>query len=200
MRLILVTGSYGSGTTAVTGALVSMGIPSIPPFFESNDPRTVNTYESLAFKELVNLLADQSTLRVDDSKGPEFQDGLKTLLENADTGADESVVLKAPLASVCLQHISRAVETTVIMVHRPLEEVEATRKRRNWHAVYGAAGAQVIYSRLLSDLIGLNQSFLAVSYPALLEKPRVELKRIADFCQLTQGGKNLQKGIDFIRN
>ena len=175
-----------------------MGVPSIPPYFESNDERTINTFESVKFKELIYLLTHESTLRVDDSKSGVFKDGLQQLLADAGFSNNDVVVLKTPLASLCLRHISRAVDTSVIMVHRPLEEIEATRKRRNWQAVYGAAGAQVIYSRLLSDVIELNMSFLGVSYPALLANPGAELQKILQFSQLECDEKQLQQAVDFI--
>jgi hypothetical protein len=45
MKLILVTGPWSSGTTAVAGMLHEMGLNGIAPFFQTNDERTKNSFE-----------------------------------------------------------------------------------------------------------------------------------------------------------
>ena len=49
IKLILVCGPFGSGTTAVAGVLAGLGLPGIEPFV-SNDEHTPNTFESIAFR------------------------------------------------------------------------------------------------------------------------------------------------------
>jgi hypothetical protein len=50
IKLILVCGPFGSGTTAVAGVLAGLGLPGIEPYFVSNDEHTPNTFESIAFR------------------------------------------------------------------------------------------------------------------------------------------------------
>ena len=63
MKLIFVAGSWGSGTTAVIGALNGLGVPTLGPHFQSKDPRTKNTFELLPFRKLVLRYVDESTLK-----------------------------------------------------------------------------------------------------------------------------------------
>ena len=62
MKLILVCGPFGSGTTAVAGVLAGLGLPGIEPYFASNDERTPNTFESIAFRETLLRIVSEQTL------------------------------------------------------------------------------------------------------------------------------------------
>jgi ABC-type antimicrobial peptide transport system ATPase subunit len=62
MKLVLVCGPFGSGTTAVAGMLAGLGLPGIEPYFVSNDERTPNTFESIAFRETLLRIVSEQTL------------------------------------------------------------------------------------------------------------------------------------------
>ena len=60
-----VAGPYGSGTTAIAGALALAGVNSLPPHFTTNDNRTPNSYEAIKFKELVKRYVNESKFYYD---------------------------------------------------------------------------------------------------------------------------------------
>ena len=62
MKLLLVCGPFGSGTTAVAGLLANMGAVGPCPYHRTNDPRTPNSYELVAFRELVVALVSEETM------------------------------------------------------------------------------------------------------------------------------------------
>lgn len=199
MKVIFIAGSYSSGTSAVTGILDQMGVASLPPHFRTKDPLTPNSYESVAFRNLVNAYADGMKLTTDPTKAAKFVQDLRELVKNADGGPADALVLKMPLASICLPQIIEAVDPHVILVHRPLEEIEASRMRRNWAPIYGALGARLIYSKLVSDLVQMRKSYLAVSYRDLQENPRREMQRMLDFCDLSALAGRIDDAVGFVR-
>jgi hypothetical protein len=186
MKVIFIAGSYGSGTSALTGMLDGMGITSLPPHLTTEDPRTPNSFESMAFRSVVKSFANESTMSVDMSRAGLFVQRLRNLLKNADVGPASAAVLKMPLASICLPQIIEAVDPYIILVHRPMEEIEASRIRRNWEPQYGAIGAQMIYPKLYTDLSTMKKTYLAISYHDLQENARRELLRITNFCGLQE--------------
>ena len=151
MKVIFIAGAWGSGTSAVAGALDKMGITSLPPHFHTNDPRTPNSFESLAFRKLVYSFANESTLTKNMACSAKFIQGMKILMQQAKANSADAVVLKMPLASICTAQIIEAVDPYIIVVHRPLENIEASRIRRGWPSHLGAQTAQIIYSTLSND-------------------------------------------------
>ncbi len=200
MKVIFVAGSYGSGTSALAGALDKMGVGSLPPHFRTNDPRTPNSFESIAFKSLVLSYADEATMQVNPGKEKPFVQGLRKLVADADPGPANAVMLKFPLASICLPQIIEAVDPCIVLVHRPFEEIEASRIRRNWPPHLGAAGAKTIYLKLFADTILQKKSYLALSYRDLQEDGRRQLQRIMDFCGLEVGRQQVDNASRFIRS
>jgi hypothetical protein len=199
MKVIFVAGTFGSGTSAVAGALDRLGVDSMPPHFITNDLRTPNSYESMAFRELVNEFTDEPTLSLHESGADKFVQGLRDLLSQANGGSANAVVLKMPLASICVPQIIKAVDPYIIWVHRPLSEVEASRLRRKWPPLYGAAGAGVICSKLITDLIEHKKSYLAVSYLDLQKHTRREITNIMNFCGLQELGSRIDAAVEFVR-
>lgn len=157
MKLVLICGAWGSGTSVVTGALVRMGYHAPGPFFWSNDPRTPNTYECLPFIELVRKLVSGTTLELSVPSRDVVIEELAAFKENVLCNAcrqrgvsdDGPVVLKHPLSAVILNEITQVFDTRLIVVLRPLDQIEETRRRRNWSSVYGEAGAKArLYAHL----------------------------------------------------
>lgn len=60
-NIVVVLGSWGSGTTAAVGALELMGCNTCPPHFMTWDPRTPNSFEPLSLREIIiPILMNQS--------------------------------------------------------------------------------------------------------------------------------------------
>jgi hypothetical protein len=207
MKVIFIAGSWGSGTTAVIGALDKLGVPTLGPHFQSKDPKTKNTFELVAFRNLVHRYVDDAALKHRDNYRDEFLPALQQLkirlednaFPNQPDTTKRLLALKMPLASLCLPEICSTFDTRIIVVHRPLDEIDASRLRRNWGPRYGASGAQHIYGHMFNDLIQHKLSFLGVSYGDFVNNTRQSLKRVIDYCDLQYLQKNLEKAAAFVK-
>ena len=207
MKLIFIVGSWGSGTTAVIGALDSIGVPTLGPYFQSSDPKTLNTFELISFRNLINQYVDEPMLKHKDNYLDEFMPALeKYRLELEDNikpdlqdNPKKVIALKMPLASICLPEICSTFETKIIVVHRTLEEIEASRLRRNWPPLYGALGAKHIYGRVFNDLIQHKLSFLGISYHDFVNNTCESLKKIIKYCEIEYLQENLKNAEKFVK-
>ena len=207
MKVILVVGSWSSGTTALAGALVALGVPGFGPYFLSNDPLTRNTYELQPFRDVILPFVDENAVALRPQAGPQLIDALRkfrTALEDGafgpwPTGHAKRVMLKLPLASICIPQISAVFDTDIVLMLRRLQDVEASRRRRGWRAIYGQAGAQFIYSKSVNDMLQMPKSFLAISYTELVRDSRRSLERVIDFCGLHDLSTNLDRAAAFVR-
>ena len=59
MKNIVIIASWSSGSTAITGYLDKCGAYSCPPHFNTNDERTPNSYEPLAYRNELSKLFDE---------------------------------------------------------------------------------------------------------------------------------------------
>lgn len=140
VELIFIAGAWGSGTTAQTGALSAMGAPVFGPHFKLNDPKTPNSYEQTAFRDVVRKHYSDDTLSlINNDQEAFFQDLLEYASElergkfgRWKKGQTKKVVLKLPAASTIIPLLDAIFDLSVVLVHRPLEQIEATRLRRNW--------------------------------------------------------------------
>jgi hypothetical protein len=184
VNLILVCGPWSSGTTAVSGMLEQLGARGLPPYFLTNDPRTPNSFESEAFRQVIGELVDENTLsmRVDWSLA--LIGDFRARLERELAGSATPLFLKYPLSAMLLPEICQVFSTRLVYVLRPMPEIEATRQRRGWPAQYGAAGARVLYPRMFETLIDLQFPTLIVRYSELLAEPARHAATLAGFCGL----------------
>ena len=130
----------------------------------------------------------QFKARLEDNAFPNQPDPARRLL-----------TLKMPLASLCLPEICSTFDTRIIVVHRPLDEIEASRLRRKWGPLYGASGAQYIYGQMFNDLILHKLSFLGISYGDFVNNTQRSLQKIVEYCDLGHLQKNLGKAEAFVR-
>ena len=213
MKTIFVAGSWGSGTSMVTGALDRLGVSTFGPHFQSNDPKTPNTFELMPFREIILNHVDEAAMlpRERFSNLEEFSRQLSSALrrfgeqlERGEFGSwpqnmPKVVALKMPLASMCLPEIVQALSADIILVHRPLREIEASRLRRNWLAYMGSAGANRIYLKILADLMEHRLSALMVSHGDFVTNTRDWLRRIIHYCGLHFIENNIENAVNFIR-
>jgi len=208
VKIIFVAGSWGSGTTALAGALAKLGVSAFGPHFRTNDPRTPASFELIPFRNLILGFVDEATVSFKGDRSDELVAALRSFaeaLERGDHGAwsadrPKRALLKMPLATICLPQITAVFETSIILVHRRFDEIEASRKRRNWPAYFGAAGARTIYSRAISDLAQLETSYLAISYLDLKRDTEGTLQNVMEFCGLQDLRVNLPDACAFVRN
>jgi hypothetical protein len=127
MKLILVCGPFGSGTTAVAGMLAGHGLPGIEPYFVSNDERTPNTFESIAFRETLLRIVSEQTLSF--NPGVDRVAEIKRLYDQISTRGHETVFLKHPLAALLISELCNVFDARLVYVLRPFADIEATRLR-----------------------------------------------------------------------
>ena len=201
MELILVCGPWSSGTTVVAGLLERLGLRGLPPYFETKDPRTPNSFESMDFRRLIGELLDENTLRmrVDWSLAQQrLLEFRKRLEQEADAGATP-LFLKYPPSALLIPEICQVFATRLIYVLRPMQAIEATRERRNWQVQFGAAGAQVLYPPMFQALIDLEVPTYLVRYTELLRDPAAHAGQLARFCGLPADADVIARAAALVR-
>ena len=81
-----------------------------------------------------------------------------------------------------------------------LREIAASRVRRKWGPVFGAAGAKHIYGRMFNDLVEHRISFLGVSYADFINNTHQSLEEIMDYCEIESLRVNLDRAKAFVRS
>jgi hypothetical protein len=196
-KLVLVCGPFGSGTTAVAGLLAGLGLPGIEPYFVSNDERTPNTFESVEFRDTLQRIVLEPTL----SFNPNIERvaEIERLRDVVVARGHRTIFLKHALAALLIPDLGSVFDLRLVYVLRPLADIEATRRRRNWQPHTGAAGAQVIYSRMFETLI--NQSFptMVLRYPQVVADPIAATQTLARFAGLEAPAETINRAAAFVR-
>ncbi len=207
MKVILVCGPWGSGTTAVAGLLDRLGAIGFGPYLQTNDPRTPNAYEFIPFREWVRRHVSVETLSYRGSRPEDIEADLRALrgrIERQEFGAYDPaasppIFLKSPASAFLLPQICRVFDVKLISVIRPLRQIEQTRLRRGWPRHHGEMGAEVIYSHL-SRMIDLRaHPHMRVDYAEIVGSPLDLARRLAEFAELKAGPDQIQRAAGFIR-
>ena len=204
IKLILVCGSWSSGTSAVSGMLHALGIPSVPPYFTSRDERTKVTFESTLFRKTLRELINEEGLKVtaDRKKIMETLHLLKSSLEDYFKDHQEETVqlfMKDPLSAFILPEICSVFQTQLIYVLRPLKDIEETRKRRMWFDHLGEKGATVIYSKLFSVLLNYSIPTMIIKHPELIKAPKMIAVALAKLSNVNDAVK-IDSAASFVIN
>lgn len=203
MKLILICGPWSSGTTAVAGMLDQLGLNGLAPYFQTNDERTKNSFESLAFREVIDRLASEQTLelKVDRPAAvPALEEFREKLVADGAEGENQApIFLKYPLSALLIPQIAKVFETRLVYVLRPMQDIEATRKRRGWTPNLGAAGAQALYSKMFQVLVDLPIPTLIVRYPELLATRRRHAQQLAAFCGIKADKERITAAAQSVR-
>lgn len=190
MKLLLVCGPWSSGTSVVGALLARLGATGFAPYFVTYDQRTDNSYESIAFRDLVQSFASEQTLSLKPGIDPIVQlRKFHDRIVNQEFGSynerfDRPIFLKYPLAALVIPQIGEVFDTRPIYVLRPLRDIEATRRRRGWAEQYGAKGAELVYSRMFTALVNHGYPTHILRYPELLGSPFEHVRSLAHFAGL----------------
>lgn len=198
MKLILVCGPYGSGTTAIAGVLAGVGLPGIEPYFVSNDQRTRNTFESVEFRDTLMRIVSERTLSFNPEVEREAE--IKRFYDKVVPLGHSTIFLKHPLSAMLISDLGKTFDVKLVYVLRPLADIEATRKRRNWLPHMGVAGAQVIYSCMFTSLINHSFPTIIMRYSQVLADPLVAATRLVQFTGLDIQAHEIKKAAGFIRS
>ena len=198
---ILILAPYSSGSTAVTGYLARAGAYACPPFQMTNDPRTKNSHEPKALRDAICGIVQETTLQY--TRSPEnfamfFRSWLPLEEEKAKALGHTCLVMKHPLSCFVLNQIIDVCQPRIVIVGRPLDEIEKTRERRGWHPVYGRAGAVKIYDKIFTHVLSQNLSSYLVGYRDF--QNRAEIRQdLLKFCNLAPSTTELKQAEGWLR-
>lgn len=206
MKLLLVCGPFGSGTTAVAGLLARLGAIGFGPYYRPVDERTPNSHELIAFRDLILTLASEETTTL--LPGIDVKtalDKFRDRIANQELGPYDSsagipILLKHPLSALIIPQICTAFETRLIYLVRPVREIEASRRRRKWGAQYGAKAAGIIYSQMFNALINHSFPTTIVRYAELINSPLEHARRLAAFAALKSDADVMREAAAFVRS
>lgn len=204
-RLILVCGPWSSGTSALAGFLGRAGLIVPGPYVVVNDARTPATFEMQAFRQVLRGLASEQTLvrRVAPAQAlaalRDFRDGaLAEACRAAGLQDDQPVLLKHALAVLFLPELAQLFDLQLVGVLRPYEAIEETRRRRQWPAIFGQAGATRLYSEMFKYLVDAATPYCLVRYADLMADPSGVLTQLASFCRIQVSVSEQQAAIAFV--
>jgi hypothetical protein len=205
VKLLFVCGPWGSGTTAVAGLLQRLGAAGVEPYFHTNDERTVNSYESMAFRDVIVNLADQQTVSlrngadlIADSVLRKFRDQIMAGDLAAVVRARRPIFLKYPLSALLLPQICKLFDTRLVYVVRPIAEIETTRRRRDWNVELGAQGAEIIYSHMFRTFVENAFPTTIIRYQELLAAPEQHARTLSQFAGLSNSEEAIRYAASFI--
>jgi hypothetical protein len=201
IKTILVLSSYSSGSTAVTGFLEQCGAYACPPFTVTNDPLTPSPKEPLEYRNTLVSCIDEFSLRKKKPNSVFLDFFIKwhpVQSAKAAEAGSKAIVLKHPLQAFFLDEIFRVCDPKLVVVHRPFDNIEATRLRRKWHPVYGRAGARIIYNSLYSKLHETSKSYISIPYESFLGNFAIQ-DDLLSFCSLNPTPSELAEARKFLR-
>jgi hypothetical protein len=206
LKLILVSGGWSSGTTAVAGVLANVGLTGFGPYYITNDERTPNSFEFVPFRELVQSFASEPKVKVTEKSTQRINHEISLFRERVlnqefgpfDPLSSPPFFLKYPLSALLISELKAHFDIRLIVVTRPLRAIEETRLRRGWPSYLGAKGAGVIYSHLFDAILEYGLPAHFVHYPHLLRDPEPFIRSIIDFCGYAPGEARLHDAVRFI--
>ena len=205
LKTILILASYSSGSSAITGFFDRCGVHSCPPHFWTNDVKTKISYENIRLKKLIEDLVHLETKPFFQRIGnaSEFVKNFSKWYEtqkNICGGINKnSMVIKHPLMGFVLEDIAHLLQNAcLVILNRPLHEIEASRLRRKWSPVYGKEGAKLIYDKIEYVKNKLNFPYLEISYEQLCNQKKTN-EELIKFCDLGTDKRNLKVASDWLR-
>jgi hypothetical protein len=205
MKLLLVCGPFGSGTTAVAGLLARLGAIGFGPYYRLEDELTPDSHELIAFRDLTLTFASEETTTL--LPGGDVKTALEVFRDRIgnqefgpyDSSAGIPIFLKHPLAALIIPQICAAFETRLIYLVRPVRDIELSRRRRKWGAQYGAKAAGIIYSQMFNALINFSFPTTIVRYAELINAPLEHTRKLAAFAGLKSNPDVMRKAAAFVR-
>lgn len=195
ISVTVVLSSFGSGSTAVSGFLDKCGMYSCPPHQRTNDERTPNSYEPRAYRDALADCIDEFTLKPQKDI-QQFSDFFAAWLEQEKTKARDlglnHITIKHPLQTFVLPVIDKLASPKYVVVTRPFSQIEETRLRRDWHKVYGQAGARVIYNTLYAYLHESGKPYLVVPFGEFKTNETLQRQLLA-YLQLSPSEEQLMQ-------
>ena len=201
LNAVFVCGPWGSGTSLVTKLLLKVGFLGLEPYFMTNDPKTPNSYEAVAFRNLLMRYCDEEFISRKVSKDLiiseliKFQQSLTPLVADKPTEIRaRPFVFKHALSALILEELNSVFDCQFIFVKRPLEEIEAGRLRRDWRPYLGAQGAEIINGEIEKFARTHPQNSFFLDYKKLTSTPKETIQALLTFLNV----KAAENGIKII--
>jgi tetratricopeptide (TPR) repeat protein len=205
-KAIFVCGPWGAGTSLATKVLMRLGCVGKPPYFETNDPRTENSFESKEFRELLISILDEGNLSfrmTDPSQILEsvalFHDRIVLYTDEFDIGREKTFVFKQPLNAFIISQLNAIFDARFLFVLRPITDIDATNKRRGWRPVYGRAGALQIYDQMFKSIADNPITPVILQYKSILQSPLDEIRRLAKCLNIESTDSDIRAAAAAIR-
>jgi hypothetical protein len=187
--------------------LAALGAEGFGPYYATSDPRTQNSYEFNAFREIILRHASEGRVALKPNTPP-ARSALRLLhrrIEQQEFGSYEvggtvPVFFKYPLSALLIPEICETFDTHLVYVIRPLEDIEHTRQRRGWGWQFGGVGAEILYKAMHRAAPLQSHPILEVDFPALLLNRAHHARELAHFAGLMPSVESLQAAVDSVRS
>ena len=208
LTYICILAPWSSGSSALAGFLHHCGAHTCPPHLFSNDERTLNTFESLAYRNQLHKLIkiqfqdkDKCSFHPSTERGAFedfFSEWIQSQSEIATNLNKTHIVLKHALQTFALTSLTKFIKPKFIVLERPVEEIEKTRKRRNWTAEHGKLGAMSIYSETRNYFEQTKAPHFTLSFSEFRKKEKTR-EALLKFCEMSPHIDQLTNANGFLR-
>jgi len=195
--VILVSGSWSSGTSVTAQVVAALGAETPGPMFQTADPRT-EANEMMAFRDLLLSMATESSVTRHASKHQALEQIRQFEAEHLD-GTSGPIMLKHPLSALFIDELSEVFDIKILAVMRDFAAIERTRARRNWAAQFGQQGAHKIYLSLINAISETAAPAKWFKYSDLISNPIKQVTEIADFIDIKSTPSQLAAAVAVVR-
>ena len=208
LTYVCILAPWSSGSSALAGFLHHCGAHTCPPHLLSNDKRTPNTFESLAYRnklhEFIKInFPNRETCEFNPSADCSifenfFSEWIQNQSEIATNLNKTHIVLKHALQTFALNSLTKFIEPKFIVLERSIEEIERTRVRRNWSAEHGKIGAASIYFETENYLNTTKTPHFTISFDAFRKEKKTR-DALLQFCKMFPSIDQLENANKFLR-
>lgn len=198
---VMVMGGWGSGTTAVTGVLERLGLHTCPPYFITNDDRTRCSYEPLYLRQILLTHIDELTVSFKTDSNALVEEMRRWINYTISTEklSDVTMVMKHPLTAMAIPEIDRLLSPRYVLVNRPYEDIERSRLRRGWPAIFGEQGARFINQKIEDSMQLIGDRSIALEYPELIDTPERVVDELITFFGLDVDEETRNSALAYVR-
>ena len=201
MKAVIIISAWSSGSTAVVGYLDRCGAYTCPPHVYTSDERTPNSYEPVIYKNELGKLFDHYSFK-EIGNSADFINFFEAWWDIECAKAKKlgcsHILLKHPLQTFVLPYLKKKLNPSFIFITRPNDEIEETRKRRNWHTSLGAKGAQMIQSVAYNFLTANSCPFISIPFNIFRKNSELRHKML-DYIELSPSRDQIQDAEAFLR-
>lgn len=203
-RLVMICGSWGSGTSIVAKILDQIGVSTDLPCLKIKDQKTIDSYESIRFRRVIQSIMDEETLqfKVNLDQSRKILLEYKKDLERDFYGENSKKILflKYPMASLLIEQINELFDLRLVYVLRSIKDIELSRLRRGWsNKKLGGEGAVVIYEALFKILLNEEIPSVLIKYDQLRLNPEIFIRQMLALVGMSKDPDEITKLIKLVK-